>query len=490
MSSFKFTRIVIGVMAVLFGVLAPADAVEFPYTAVVVEDQVPIRAGAGTTFYTVGHLAKGSIVNVDEVIFGWNKIVAPPRTYSYIAQSHVTPDADGKTGTVAVQRAPVKAASLRGPGDSYRRQLYVLEQQRVEIVGKEGGYYRILPPQGAYVFLRPGSVRQSDAGSSQSDDFISRPIAAQTTQTTLDESMESDQTDPSPTIATAETPTNLESQESKTAAESRPDPLKNPATIADANTALATNTPQPDDPIQPASTRVTGPAREDDRLDKPPVSTASPIPPRAEKKLVTSGPDTFKSGVSPLVLAAEQRIRGISTLPLEDQPIDELTRIYEELWNDSNLTKEDRRIVKARLAWLARNASLASALKNIADTKNQVDNAIPIPEPDHLDHESDTILLPLSTLPAVVTTPGRAYDVMGQLMASGVYNGVNLPQLFRVVDPGTGRTLAYVKPGAIYRPASTLGRYVGVMGTTRYDPALRLDVIDVEKLDLLEPSSN
>ncbi len=37
--------------------------------------------------------------------------------------------------------------------------------------------------------------------------------------------------------------------------------------------------------------------------------------------------------------------------------------------------------------------------------------------------------------------------MVGQLLASGVYNGDSGPRLFRLVEPASERTLAYVQPG-------------------------------------------
>ena len=79
------------------------------------------RAGAGRSFYSVGELKKGTPVTVDEVVFGWYKIKPPQGIYSYISRAFVDAYGDGKTGKVNTNRAAVRASSVNGPGESYRR---------------------------------------------------------------------------------------------------------------------------------------------------------------------------------------------------------------------------------------------------------------------------------------------------------------------------------------------------------------------------------
>ena len=75
---------------------------------------------------------------------------------------------------------------------------------------------------------------------------------------------------------------------------------------------------------------------------------------------------------------------------------------------------------------------------------------------------------------------------MGRLLASSVYNGKTLPRMYRLADPATGRALAYIRPGGPVHTTRFLGRLVGVQGDRAYDPALKLKVITVKRIDALE----
>ncbi len=471
------------------------QADEFPYTAVVVEDRVPIRAGAGTTFYVVGHLARGDMVTVDEVIFGWHKIVAPRLTYSYISRSHVTVGQDGRRGTITVNRAPVKAGSVQGPGDSYRRQLYLLKDDTVEILDEEGGYYKIVPPSGAYVFLPPGAVEQADPASILTIQ-PPQPMAkgAPVTPAGDDLSRDPPVLEASPGLRDDQPPRTPGPVEAGAAQASSGAVGPAPAdALIEANVAMAVEPVVAADPRAEDKDKAADQPIEADQLlesDRgkpvdPPQHQLVGVSPPAGPGPITSGPDTFKDRVSPSVREAENWIQQVSARPLEQQPIDQMIAVYEKLWTDPRLNSEDRRIVKTRLALLGRNGALAATLKNISEVKNTVSQTGDPQEPSGSPSQASV----LAPWPDAGTSFRPRYDVVGQLLASSVYNGADLPRLLRVVEPGVGRTLAYLKPAAVYQPAASLGRYVGIIGTTRYDPALKLDVIEVEQLDVLEPSS-
>jgi hypothetical protein len=153
-------------------IAAPVRAQEVPFEGTISEDDVKVRAGAGRTFYIVGSLPKGTKVTVDEVIFGWHKVQPTTGVYSYISKAFVDAKGDGKVGEVNKDASPVNAASLDGPGDSYRNQLNLNKGDTVQIVGEDGSFYKIAPPnlgatKRAYVYLPPGSIRREVAESAK-----------------------------------------------------------------------------------------------------------------------------------------------------------------------------------------------------------------------------------------------------------------------------------------------------------------------------------
>ncbi|MHC4220482.1 MAG: SH3 domain-containing protein [Planctomycetota bacterium] len=80
----------------------------------------------------------------------------------------------------------------------------------------------------------------------------------------------------------------------------------------------------------------------------------------------------------------------------------------------------------------------------------------------------------------------QRYTAAGRLEASIIYDGKNLPKLFRIRNPETGRTLGYVQPVEQFDFASMLGQRVGVVGERSYNGGLRLTLIKPQRIDLLD----
>jgi len=77
------------------------------------------------------------------------------------------------------------------------------------------------------------------------------------------------------------------------------------------------------------------------------------------------------------------------------------------------------------------------------------------------------------------------YTAVGVLNASIVYDGKTLPLLFRLQDPASGQTVAYVTPGDGFQLSTMVGTLIGVKGDTAYDDALKLDTITPRTIDFL-----
>jgi hypothetical protein len=77
------------------------------------------------------------------------------------------------------------------------------------------------------------------------------------------------------------------------------------------------------------------------------------------------------------------------------------------------------------------------------------------------------------------------YTAVGRVAASTIYDGESLPKLFRLQDPATGRTIAYLKPDADYALANRIDVIVGIVGDKAYEDALRLNIITPKRVDTL-----
>lgn len=79
------------------------------------------------------------------------------------------------------------------------------------------------------------------------------------------------------------------------------------------------------------------------------------------------------------------------------------------------------------------------------------------------------------------------YVGVGRLTMSTVYTGNRLPNLIRLQDAGTGRTLAYIYVKNDPALLSMVGQIVGIVGEKTYDGDLRLNIIEPDRIDLLTP---
>jgi len=79
------------------------------------------------------------------------------------------------------------------------------------------------------------------------------------------------------------------------------------------------------------------------------------------------------------------------------------------------------------------------------------------------------------------------YAAVGKLEASIVYNGRSLPELYRVQDEKSGRTIAYMRPDPEFQLAGLLGQTIGVAGEIEYDGSLRVNMLTPRHVDVLVP---
>jgi len=398
-----------------------------PQKAAVIHDNTPVRAGAGRSFYVVGKLPQGMQVTVEEVVFGWHKIRPPEGTFSYISRAFVDAFGDGQTGRINTNRAAVRTASINGPGESYRRQIDLLKGDTVQIVSEEGSFYKIIPPDGAYVFLPPGTVRDAALSAGAPTDAAQNPQLKQT---------------PPDEISGGLPNNRLISSRAAV-----------PGEISAAPTS--SDLSQANDPPTTAQ-ELTQPS---DALIEPVVS--APVVKAKAKP------------VSEALVAAEQRFQETHTLPLEEQPIVELLKTYQALAKQTNLESTDRHIVAVRIAELKHRVQVADAVRQIAAARENIQS--------DLIHEvlNDERLAP----------PKQQYDARGLLEASGVYSGNALPRLFRIVEPTNRRMITYIRLRPGVDPSAYVGKYVGIAGPTVFDPALKIRLVEAQHLDVIQFSA-
>lgn len=134
-----------------------AAATEIPnakFSAVgeVTATSVNVRSGPAESHYPTMKLNKGDKVIVVGQKFDWLKIKPPQGSFSYIAKIYVDRDGAGTSGTVKNNEVLVRAGSQLSPLNS-EPQAKLNTGAKVQILGEMNEYYKIAPPEDAYLYV-------------------------------------------------------------------------------------------------------------------------------------------------------------------------------------------------------------------------------------------------------------------------------------------------------------------------------------------------
>ena len=474
----------------------------FPYTAIVTQPGVEARAMASRNAYPVLQLKQGDLVQVQRVFFNWFRIDAPPGVYGFIRASDVdVDDPDRPTvGTVRANRTPVLTAHISGkPGPSTQTQGLVNKGDTVDILEVVDDHYKILSLEGAKVFLPPntlvpaspanvrrygprteGDEATDDTADDDADDATDVSPAPQTTDTDATTNNDDTNDDATPMIDLSSGKDFDATRESATL----DDMLRENARRSDAN-ADAANTNTMDTTATPAAAPggPGGPGTADTPDTQGSANTdtaaadATPavVDPAAGDPAAKPAAQATIPGRDAGLLALDERTVPLFMKPLREQPLDEMQAAYEGIRTDrgDQLVAIDRQLVAVRLAAIARNRELLAVLNRIDDTRTAQRAA----------RDRDVEPVP------------NDYTAVGRLMASGIYDGVRMPRLLRVVDLTTGQTIAYVEPSRLEKLAGDspvtayLDKVVGLTGPIRLHSGYKLRLIDPQRIDLMTTES-
>lgn len=473
-SLLRHAMVAVGVAAAICIAPAPASAQAQtpPFTAVVTADEVNVRAGRGENYYVIGTLKKGDVVQVKDYLYNWYGVAPLPGSHSFVSKAYVKAEGDGSKGTIIGNRIRVRAPSPAGPDSSYFTQTMLDEGAAVKIVGESGSYYKIAPPEGVLVyvheqFLKPASAEQIAAAGDKpaaAPAPAPAPAPVQAPELSVSDAPAKPIPVPMPAPATA-----------TAAAETAPAPA--PTAAATAEAAPTTEAPAPAPATPDAAQPVTTVA---ENVVPMPTPAPAPAPAAAEgdKPAEAPAPAAEAAPAEPVKLSGlaqlaevEKRYLESVKLPLAEQPVTALRLDYEKLLAAEDISESDRNLIKSRIELLSNRQELQASIKQIQAVKQEMVAA------DKQRAEEDA-------------RKPKQYIAVGRLTASSLYSGEKLPLLYRLVDPLSGLTIAYIqiKPSSTTDPNRLLNQYVGVLGERQYDPALKLNIILTDDIDALTPA--
>ncbi|MBB6429398.1 SH3 domain-containing protein [Algisphaera agarilytica] len=480
-----------------------------PFDAVVIEANTMVRSGAGRAYYEVGSLEVGAEVVVEAELFGWYKIECPEGVYCFVERKNVNVRGDGSLGVIETDGTAINAAhATKGPADSYRKLMDLDAGDTVEIVDEVNNAYKIKPPKNAYVFLPPGSIEP--AANRAPAPAPAEPV------------------DPEPVTPTEPAPAPAETEQ----APEPPAPVvvNPPVEPKPAPEPVVVNPPAPKpidpEPVTPAPAPEPAPAEVveaplpepevisfDEAVDPVDDSTAEakPVDLLNDPTVDVPIPDVEvqTDATNEMLRAVEVAMLPYLSLPVDEQPIAKMVKGYADASQIAQLSDSDMAIVRARLTQLERNRELASALAEADAVTEEINEGQPAaseaPATDPLadaetpsesettdagDSQTDAGDESASTEPKAPTPPAvpavaSEYDAVGILTASTVHTGANQPVLLRLLDPTGKRTVAYLEPSEAVDTVQMIGRIVGIVGESVYDPTTRLNLIRPTRVDVL-----
>jgi len=425
------------------------------YWAVVTGNAVNVRSGpSAQSAYAFGKLKQGDFVHVLKEEYGWARVQTQGNAFGDVcafvpADRRVTLSADRTTATVGARtelRAPnVEAGS--SPDKSWKQIGFADAGTTLAVLGTADGekesVYKVKVPATAEAWINMQFLRRaSDAETAMANAATANSVTTATT-----------------TVAAAPAPAGVVTPVNQPNA-GAPAPTPVTPDIGSSTTTTATSSAG-----SPAIPPLLGPK---------PVNAATTEGTTAPGTVVTTTVTTTRTTTPKWVSSRatfddlEQQFKAVRSQPDAGAEFEALKAKYEDLAAQDGSAGSVKGVAGARAQQLTLLLETQSEVQKLERTKASLDT--------NKKGIADLIL----------NIQRRAdFTAIGILNASAVYDGQRLPELYRICDPMTSATIAYVEPNADIAMAPMIGTLVGVKGGKQFDPALRLTVISPLSIDIL-----
>lgn len=424
------------------------------YWAVVTGSAVNVRSGpSAQSAYAFGKLKQGDLVRVLKEEYGWARVQTEGSAFGDVfafvpADRRVTLSADGTTATVSARtevRAPnVEAGS--SPDKSWKQIGSAEAGTTLSVLGTAAGekesVYKVKVPATSEAWINMQFIRKANAAESTA---VTNTVPVVVTTAVVTDA---------PATGTANTDV--------------------PATNATLSNEVPTNAP---DAGAPAPTTVAADFGSSPVI--PPLLGEQPVNasvqnPNTESVTVETVTTTTRTTKPKFVSRRstlddlEAQFKAVRSQPDASAEFEALLPKYDELAAARDAANGVKGVAGARVKQLSLLIETQTQMQELQRTRTGLDT-----------NKKDIADL-------VLNIQRRSdFTAIGVLNASAVYDGERLPEMYRICDPTTGATIAYVEPNADIAMAPMIGTLVGVKGGKQYDPALRLTVITPLSIDLL-----
>jgi uncharacterized protein YgiM (DUF1202 family) len=444
------------------------DNSKFQFEGVVNSANVFVRSGPNEGYYPTLKLDNGTHVVVVGIKNDWLKILPPKGSFCYVSRLYVDRRSDGSVGRVSKPDVNVRAGStLNAMKTTVLTKLDIGTD--VTIVGEQDEYLKIEPPPGTYLyvnkqFVDPVRAIAAAPGAGGATPVPTAPPDAPNTATGQDTT--------TPPAAVAQTTPPAGVTPAPTGAAPTPD-AGAPAVAT--GSGVATTTP-PAAATSGGTTSdqvATGTATPPNPATQPTdaVATATPTTPAPAVDATSSTRPTQAVAIRDPEAefhSLETEFTTISQKPLADQPAADLLSRYEALAKTTGIAPEVKHMADFRAATLKVRVD---AQQRLADVQRM--EAESASRTQALKAEKEELENRLNVNRVTV------YSAVGTVQPSSLQFNVG-ETLYRLTDPGTGRTVAYIKDND--KIASLTGQFVGVRGTATTDSRLALKIIPVTEI--------
>ncbi len=117
-----------------------------------------VKSGVGGIHYATQRLDRGTTVVVVGKQGEWLKIKPPEGSFSLVKKLNVSKYGDGKVGKITDSAQTIHAGSTLQPGMQWAVQCKMEVGQDVTIYGEINEYYKIKPPENAYLYVHQDAV--------------------------------------------------------------------------------------------------------------------------------------------------------------------------------------------------------------------------------------------------------------------------------------------------------------------------------------------
>lgn len=427
-----------------------------PYYAVV-QGKQSLRSRDGERFYSVADLPANSVLIVDGEGKEWARVVYPPGLSAFVRAEDVT--VDGTTATLS-RPSKLKSANAAGGFSASYMSLFLGELApgttlKVLEPAKENDGpvigYRIAAPENSKGFVELRTLRRAtdaEASAARSKNLVGSLPGAKPGVTT-----------PADSATPASPSTTPPSTEPTNPAAPTLDLTQTPPASNDKPVEVIQKT-DPNSPAGALPTNTTPPAPGSPEANNPPVVVAPPAPVKAPERKVSD------------LERLEPTFQSVLKQPVLEAEVDELISEY-------------GRAIESIPATDTRRRQQAQARVDVLTLRQEFRNKLREQEDDRakLDQSTTKIRTQLDEL-----AKARYYTIIGQLQPSLVYNGRDLPQMFRVVSVGgtAPRTLGYLMKSDKFELDKMTGLVVGVIGSAQLDRSLQLNIINPVHVDVLK----